>query len=336
MSKIIKFLFLLLGIGLLVTVTYQTDLAQLAQHISAIGFFGVALILIVYSLYFGADVLSWQITMPKIPLTILWFGRLYVVRMIGEAYNNLTPTASLGGEPIKAWLLKSNWAIPIRDSASSLVIAKTASMFSLSIFGCVGVIFLFQSSAFAGEEKNIALGGLIFIIFSSVVFFMMQYFRFSSYVVGKISSNRFAGLLQKAFSTVEDIDKRFDVFYREHGLRFGVACLAAMANWLIGIVEVFVILHLIGYPLSLAEVFIIESLVQLVRTITFFIPAGLGTQEGTFFIVVGALTGVSSAGLAVAFIRRFRELIWLAVSFLLAIFYSIRPSTMSKLDLEEL
>ena len=82
--------------------------------------------------------------------------------------------------------------------------------------------------------------------------------------------------------------------------------------------------------------FIIESLVQLVRTITFFIPAGLGTQEGTFFIVVGALTGVSSAGLAVAFIRRFRELIWLAVSFLLAIFYSVRPSTMSKLDLEDL
>jgi len=83
-------------------------------------------------------------------------------------------------------------------------------------------------------------------------------------------------------------------------------------------------------------VFIIESLVQLVRTITFFIPAGLGTQEGTFFIVVGALTGVSSAGLAVALIRRFRELIWLAVSFLLAIFYSVRPSTMPKLDLKEL
>ena len=336
MSKIIKFLFLLVGIGLLVAVTYQTDLTQLARHISAIGLFGVALILTVYILYFGADVLSWQITMVKIPVTFLWFGRLYVVRMIGEAYNNLTPTASLGGEPIKAWLLKSNWAIPLRDSASSLVIAKTASMFSLSLFGSVGVLFLFQSSAFAGEQKSIALGGLIFIVFSSVIFFMMQYFRFSSYLVGKISSNRFAGLLKKAFSTIEDIDKRFDVFYREHSLRFGFACLAAMANWLIGVVEVFVILYLIGYPLSLAEVFIIESLVQLVRTITFFVPAGLGTQEGAFFIVVGALTGVSSAGLAVALIRRFRELIWLAVSFLLAIFYSVRPRTISKLDFKEL
>jgi uncharacterized membrane protein YbhN (UPF0104 family) len=336
MSKIIKVLFLLLGIGLLIVVIRQTDLTHLAQHISVIGFFGIAFILVVYSLYFGADVLSWQITMPKIPLKILWFGRLYVVRMIGEAYNNLTPTASLGGEPIKAWLLKSNWAIPVRDSASSLVIAKTASMFSLSVFGSLGVLLLFQSSAFAENEKNIALGGLIFIIFSSVVFFMMQYFSFSSFVVGKISSNRFSSLLQKAFSTVRDIDSRFDVFYRQHGLRFSVACLAAMANWLLGVVEVFAILYLIGYPLTLAEVIIIESLVQLVRTITFFIPAGLGTQEGTFFIVVGSLTGVPSAGLAVALIRRFRELIWLAASFLLAIFYSVNPEAIAKSDLEEL
>jgi glycosyltransferase 2 family protein len=336
MGKIIKFLFLLLGIVLLAVITLQTDLSQLAQHISSIGFSGVALILFVYSLYFGADVLSWQITMLKIPFNMVWFGRLYVVRMIGEAYNNLTPSASLGGEPIKAWLLKSNWAIPVRDSASSLVIAKTASMFSLSVFGCVGVLLLFQNSAFSESEKHLALGGLVFIVFSSIVFFMMQYFSFSSFVVSKVSINRFSRLLQKAFSTVKDIDNRFDVFYRQQGLRFSGACLAAMANWLLGVVEIFLILHLIGYPLTLAEVFIIESLVQLVRTITFFIPAGLGAQEGTFFIVVGVLTGVSSAGLAVALIRRFRELVWLAASFLLAVVYSVKPGTISKSELEGL
>ena len=50
---------------------------------------------------------------------------MYVVRMIGEAYNNITPTASLGGEPVKAWLLKANWGVPLRDAGASLVIAKT-------------------------------------------------------------------------------------------------------------------------------------------------------------------------------------------------------------------
>jgi glycosyltransferase 2 family protein len=64
----------------------------------------------------------------------------------------------------------------------------------------------------------------------------------------------------------------------------------------------------------------------LVRTVTFFIPAGLGTQEGAFLIGVGALTGVPSAGVATALVRRARDLIWIALSLVLASFYSMTPA----------
>ena len=62
----------------------------------------------------------------------------------------------------------------------------------------------------------------------------------------------------------------------------------------------------------MADAWILESLVQLVRAGTFFIPANIGAQEGVYVFVVGALTGNASAGLAAALIRRCRELVWIA------------------------
>ena len=99
-----------------------------------------------------------------------------------------------------------------------------------------------------------------------------------------------------------------------------------MVNWLLGAVEVWLIMDFVGYPVSYAEVWMIECMVQLVRTVTFFIPAGLGTQEGAFLIGVGALTGVPSAGVATALVRRFRDLIWIAASLVLASFYAVTPA----------
>lgn len=74
----------------------------------------------------------------------------------------------------------------------------------------------------------------------------------------------------------------------------------------------------------------IECMVQLVRTVTFFIPAGLGTQEGAFLLGVGALTGVPSAGVATAVIRRGRDLLWIALSLSLAPMYSLNPVSGAK------
>lgn len=325
MFKSLKILFLLLGFGLLILVIQETNTRQLWEHVSSIGLTGMCMVLGVYLFYFGADVLSWQIVLTKTPLNLRWFFRMYAARMIGEAYNNITPTASLGGEPIKAWLMKANWGVPLRDSGSSLVITKTASMISLSLFGTVGVFLLLGQSVFTNAEKNAAIASIVFVIFSTVVFFMMQYFQFSSSITQRLGRFDFAGKLAGPFAAVEDIDRQFVSFYQKSYFKVFCSCLAAMCSWLFGVLEVYVILYLIGFPLSLQEVFIVESVVQLVRVVTFFIPAGLGTQEGAFLFTVGALTGVPSVGVATALIRRFRDFIWIGGSLVLASFYSIKP-----------
>ena len=116
--KYAKFLFLALGVCLLALIVLNTDIDQLWAQVSAVGVFGMCMVMFVYALYFGADAVSWQVTLPAVSLNMRWVARMYVVRMIGEAYNNITPTASLGGEPVKAWLLKANWGVPLRDAGA--------------------------------------------------------------------------------------------------------------------------------------------------------------------------------------------------------------------------
>ena len=49
----------------------------------------------------------------------------------------------------------------------------------------------------------------------------------------------------------------------------------------------------------------------MVRSILFLVPASIGAQEVAFVVLAGAITGSPAAGVAVALIRRFRELVWI-------------------------
>lgn len=329
MLKHAKFIFLAVGLALLAMVVLEADLGDLWREVSRVGLAGMALVMAIYVLYFGADALSWQVVLPAVGLDARWAGRVFVVRMIGEAYNNVTPTASLGGEPIKAWLLKVNWNVPLRDSGASLVIAKTTSMFSLVLFVAIGAFMLWGHVGFTATHKLVAAGGLGFIVLSAVVFFLMQHLKLSTLIARRLGRSRFARRLAGFIRAAEDIDEQFARFYREHGVRLAASFVLAMANWTFGVVEVWAILHLIGYPVGFGEAWMIECMVQLVRTATFFIPAGLGTQEGAFLLVVGAITGVASAGVATALVRRFRDLLWIGLSLALASFYSVTPARVS-------
>ena len=80
--------------------------------------------------------------------------------------------------------------------------------------------------------------------------------------------------------------------------------------------------HFPGNPV-MPGVLIIESMAQLVRAGTFFIPASIGAQEGIFVVTIQLLTGSMELGLAAALVRRVRELAWVAPALLLAWRWSV-------------
>ncbi len=325
-----KLIFLLLGLSLLAWVLGQANLDEIWSQVRSISVYGMLSIFVVYALYFGADVVSWQLTLESVEMTARWAGRLFVVRMIGEAYNNITPMASMGGEPVKAWLLKTNYGIALRDSGASLILAKTASMFSLIIFAGVAVYIALAHEQLSDTHKSMVSIGFAWLMFNVVVFFLMQHLKLSSLTATGLGKTRFGVRLSRLVAGMQEVDEQFARFYRHNRKRLVLSMAYAMANWLLGVAELYLILRLIGHPVSWSDALIIEAAVQMIRTIAFFIPAGIGAQEGALMLACGAIVGSPNVGIAAALVRRFRELVWIGGSLLLAMAFHASPKLVAQ------
>ena len=66
------------------------------------------------------------------------FTALLAARLAGEAFNLTTPTAAVGGEPVKAWLVRP-WT-PLTEGLPSVIVAKTTIVIGQAFFLVVGLV----------------------------------------------------------------------------------------------------------------------------------------------------------------------------------------------------
>ena len=322
--KNLKFLYLLIGLGLLALVLAHTDLGQLWDQTVRVGW-GIGVILAIYLAAFVLDSISWQLALLSLNFDLSNTYKIWKIRMVGEAVNNTTPLATMGGEPVKAVLLKKHFSMGYREGTASLIIAKTTNLLALVVFLVAGFGFMIATEALPSSYNLVAGAGLIAFTAGILLFFLVQRYKISSLAGTWIARTRLGRFLEDLLHHVHDMEDRLIHFYIRHRRRFLLALALALANWVIGALELYVTLWFLGHPVTFSEAWIIEAIAQLVRSGAFFIPGALGVQEGAFMIVIEAMTGRGVLGLAVAMIRRFREIVWIAWGMLLGGFSSFSP-----------
>lgn len=320
-----KLLYLLAGIGLLFVVLGDTDLADVWARVSGVGIAGIAAIVGVYFLAFLGDSVSWSLILTSVPTSLTWFRRTFMVRLAGEAFNNVLPAAGFGGEPVKAVILKRRYGVSYREATASIVMARTINMIALIGFLFIGFLFMAQSHALGPALKSTATAGLALLSIGTILMFAIQRFRVSSWVTRKFTGARWAERPAGIFVTIEDMDDRFVTFYTAHRWRLTLAIILAFANWVLGVAEIYLTFLFLGHEISWADAWMIEALAQMVRSAVFFIPLALGAQEGAFLLISTAITGVPTLGIACAAVRRIRELLWIVLGLGAAAFY---PTTL--------
>jgi len=303
---------LLAGIGVLAFVASEIDLSEVWSRVVEVGPLGALAVAAVYFLAFLIDTASWQLALPSARLNGAWLYRLWKVRMLGEALNLATPAGSMGGEPVKAVLLKRGYGIGYREGAASLFIARTVNLLSLVAFAAAGFALMLGVGALPRPFVLAAGLGLLALGLGVAGFYAVQRWGAASFLVRRLTAWRKIGRLENFLEHMHAVDDHFERFYRRQRLRFAAALALAFLNWLAGAAEIMVILWFLGAPVSLSEAWLIEAVAQLVRAGFFFVPASLGVTEAAMVLVFDALTGRPSLGFAVALIRRGRELLWIA------------------------
>ena len=319
--------FLLFGLGFLGAILWQIDLNSVVRHVGAVGW-GIVAILAVYMAAFLADTASWRSVILRERLKGLSFLTLWKIRMVGAAVNRVTPVVGLAGEPVKAILLRRYHGIDYREGVASLVVAKTANLIALVIFLTGGLGLALATDSLPKGYKWGAIAALGVLTIGTLVLFLVQRLRLSSVAGSWLAERRFGRRLAKVIQHIHELDHRLVESYTRDRRRFVIAVMLTLANWALGAVELWLTLWLVGYPITMAEAWAVDAAVELVRAATFFIPASIGTLEVALVLMIGHITGQPSLGLAVAVIRRFREIVWIVWGFAIA-WVGFRPVSAS-------
>lgn len=275
-----------------------------------------------FALVTALDTLGWRYAFSK---NLPPFPTLVSARLAGEAFNVTTPTAMVGGEPVKAYLLRPR--VPLEEGLASVIVAKTTITLAQGAFLAVGLaVALFILPAHSTLLKGMlwllaveaaALGGFVWA-------------QRKGFFGGGLKMLRRLGLSWGARreEPLRRLDHALSIFYREERGRLSLSLLFHFFGWVVGSLEVYLILHFMGIPVTLATALVIEAFGAAIKSAAFLIPAGLGAIEGgnvAIFLAFGLGAGV---GLSFSLIRRLRELAWVTVGLIaLAAFRAARPGS---------
>jgi putative membrane protein len=294
------------GVAVMVWLIWQTGLAVLLARLQELSW-RLAVILIPSTLVAVVDAVGWQYAfpgrLPPLPLAV-------AARLAGEAINDTTPTGTIGGEPLKAWLMVPT-GIPLEEGLVSVVVAKTTLVVAQVAFLTIGLLLAVAQPG----TPRLLLGGLAAMTAAGVAaitgFLWAQnrgLFRAGSRAFAWLGLEAVAGLGSR-------LDTDLRAYYRERRARLAVSTAWLLLGWVVGSLEVWLTLGFLGTPVTLAMAVVIEACATAVRSAGFLVPAAAGVQEGGLVGIFASLGVAADVGLTVALVRRLREALWAAAGF---------------------
>lgn len=311
------------GVCLFVLAVFAVDPRELFVLVPAVAGPG-ALVFALYPALSIWDVWGWKILFPPVCVGRVKSWDLLLIRIAGEALNNVTPFVDVGGEPLKVLLSAERFDIPKRSALSATIMARTSLLFSEILFVAVGLMmsaFLlplspaWRGALFASMVLFSAAGGLLAALQKKGFFIPFLHLLERAGFGSRLSDEVHVPLREADGEITEFYARRSGLLWRSVAWHF--------VGWLAGGVEIMIMLHLVGAPVTFAQGVMLEALLQLVKTATFFIPGNLGTQEGGMALFLQALGFHPACGVAVSLLKRVRQFIWTGVGFL--IWAAMRP-----------
>jgi uncharacterized protein (TIRG00374 family) len=240
-------------------------------------------------------------------------------RIIDYGVSYITPTAKIGGEPVRAAMLMRH-GISFKEGLTTVTIDKTIELsFTLLMF-ILGCFLLILGATLPG-------GIIVFLLVISALLLFLIWTFYSRVLQGKpifISFFRFLRLHKLAFltkyqNTIIEFEKPIMKFYREKKKSYFIALLLTMFAFCLSMIEYHILLLMIGINASLGVVFMVFAVVGMAFIIP--VPMGLGSLEAMQAWLFSVLGLSSVAGIGLAMITRARDLLWVLLGVVFALYY---------------
>ena len=287
-KKIYLLLLTILGLILIAFLCFSVGFQNIVNLLREMGF-RFAIVLAIALGWHVLNTWGWHFVLP--PYRNIPFFKKFKIKLKTEAFNTLTPFASSGGEPLRIWFTQNYYSL--EEGTISVVLDKSIHILSGFCFALIGFVISLQKI----DGQN------TFSLFAALLICLMV----GWIVIHLLKKNsKVQGMIAHAFS-----------FYRFQKGRFFLSAGCHMMGWILGMLEIYIILLFMGHPLSILNAYLITAFLIILHTFSSFIPSSLGVSEGGLYLLFSALGLNPAIGFTVGLARRLRSIFWSLIGILL-------------------
>ncbi len=294
------------------------------------------LILYIVAVFLIQIVLTWRwkvvIDSRKIKIP---FWSLVKYRIVGTSINFLTPGPRVGGEPTQATLMKKH-GVEFTEGLTSIMIDKIIDVSTSGILFMFGVFLLVLNYALPENTKYFLLiGGIAFVAIITLFYYRMltsQHFFLKIFHLLKLDRLK-AKWIKKTEKKIEEVELMMIQFYKHDKKHFIYALLISVLSWVLMFFEYKLATTLLGVNANFAALFVIISFVGI--ACLFPIPMSIGALEASQISAFAVMGLGTSAGVALAFLIRFKDIFVAIVGLIILLIYGINIGKFFKEKYEE-
>lgn len=325
LRSVLKLILLALGLLTLIGLVWHVGFHDILRAMADLGGGPILLVLLPSLLMYLVEAYGWRLTMGSYVGQVA-FSRLFAIRTAGEVVNMTTPTAYIGGEPLKAYLLK-RYGVPIVDGLASAIIAKTIMTLAEVLFILLGIVLSVWATGRGthfsmpgteagrpGQPMAAAIVAVIFLFIATLILLALQQRGLFMSMLTVLRRCRLRiRFLESRQEKLGALDRTIKEFYTRDRKAFLLSIVAFFLGWMAEALEVFAILYFVGPPAYAVESISIAAFALIIKGGSFFIPGSIGVQEGGNVLLLMAYGYSEVSGITFAILRRIREVVWIVI-----------------------
>ncbi|MCA9621108.1 MAG: flippase-like domain-containing protein [Myxococcales bacterium] len=320
-------LFALLGVAAFVATVLQADLGGALRLLTELGPVA-ALALLPQGVWTVVYAVGWRDVLWTLGHRVPMRG-LAALFFAAEAVMLSLPGGVMLSESLSVILLDRKLGVPLVDGLSAAATKKVLIMVSNALWV---LLALALGGSRIAEASSRWLGSPLLLwamIAAAVALLVVSAMLALSLASGSVAQRMSRALRRLPSAAVRrwldererghaTADDRLAAPFREPR-RLMVATLWFLAQWALETLETYLLLRLLGAPVTFVDALAIETMGSLVRSFALMLPAGIGVQDASYVALLDAfgVPGASALGVAFVLLKRAKELAWVGVGYAL-------------------
>ncbi|MBW9223324.1 flippase-like domain-containing protein [Methanothermococcus sp. SCGC AD-155-E23] len=298
-KKILTSLLYLLGLTIIFLIVWHVGISEVVSLLLSTDPYMFLLAVLVYFLGCFVLTLRWN-TILSISNYRASLKNLFLLIMMGQFINNITPSMRGGSEPFRAYYLSKLEGIPKSISFSSVIVERVLDTIAFLILSFFVILYLLIKGIPIVEEL-VVIWLLIGALMVTGVYLIMHRslpYRVASKLIKLISTISSRSIPEReVHKSIEDLQQNI-LFLHHNRRKMVLPFVLTFLWWFLDILKNYILFLSIGYyisPVVLSLTYLVSLLVGLLPTL----PGSLGVSDAlsiTLYSYFGIPHSISTTG----------------------------------------